>query len=136
MIWKYRAVKNPVARIKWITLCLILLLLGFSYTAYKIAMGASYGKSLIATTIFTLFVVLYTIITLGRERYYYIEGNTIYYKPFKTDLSKVKDYEVQEDKLIIKLNVKNPFSVRTLYFENVEDLREVEKLLKKIIKKQ
>jgi len=135
LIWRYRAIKNPVARVKWLLFCAILMALGFGYTAYKIVVGSPIGKSVIVASIFTLFIVLYTIITLGKYRYYYIENGVVYYKPFKTDLRSVKDYKVDEDRLVIKLHVRNPFSVRTLYFENLEDLKDVEKLLKRIIKK-
>ena len=135
MIWRYRAIKNPIARRKWITICLILILIGFGYTAYKVHAGLQIGKALIIAGIFSLFIILYTIIALGKYRYYYIQDGILHYKPFKVDLKSVKGYEVDERNLVIRLKVRNPLSIRTLYFENLEDLKDIEKLLKKIIKK-
>jgi len=78
---------------------------------------------------------LYAIITLGKIRYYYIEDDVIKYKPFKTYLSNIEDFEINRDLKIIKLKLKKPsiFAVRTLYFENIEDLEEVAKFLKRKI---
>ena len=82
---------------------------------------------------FILFVSLYAIITLGKPRHYYIEGETVYYKPFKTNLRDVDGYEVNEDRLVIKLKKKGIFGVRTLYFESLDDLRQVERFLKRLL---
>ncbi len=132
MIWSYRALNNPVARKKWLSFVALLIIVGFAYTAYKIAAGYPAGKALIVASIFTLFVSLYAIISLGKPRHYYIEGNVIHYKPFKTDLSKVRSYEVDEEKLLIKLDVPGIFKVKTLYFENLDDLKQVERYLSRI----
>lgn len=133
MIWRYRALNNPVARRKWLCFLAFLILIALAYTAYKTSLGYPVKKSLLSISIFTLFVFLYGIITLGKPRYYRIDDNTVYYKPLKTDLSSIRGYDVDADRLIIKLHGAGLFSVRTLYFENLEDLREVEKFLRKIV---
>jgi len=78
---------------------------------------------------------LYAIITLGKIRYYYIEDDVIKYKPFKTHISNIEDFEINRDLKIIKLKLKKSsiFAVRTLYFEDIEDLEEVAKFLKRKI---
>jgi hypothetical protein len=132
MIWTYRAINNPVAKRKWLVFCLILILLGFGYTANKIVSGEPYGKSLIIAGIFALFISLYTIIALGKPRHYFIEGDFVVYKPFKTNLKKIKGFEVDESGMVIRLKTGNPFSVRTLYFENPDELKKVERMLERI----
>jgi len=78
---------------------------------------------------------LYAIITLGKIRYYYIEDDIIKYKPFKTYISNIEEFEINRDLKIIRLKLKRSsiFAVRTLYFENIEDLEEVAKFLKRKI---
>jgi len=78
---------------------------------------------------------LYAIITLGKIRYYYIEDDIIRYKPFKTYITNIEDFEINRDLKIIKLKLKRPsiFAVKTLYFEDINDLEEVAKFLKKRI---
>ncbi len=132
MIWSYRAINNPVARRKWLTLVALLLLVGFAYTAYKIVAGYPAGKAMIVALVFALFVCLYAIITLGKPRNYYIEGGVIYYRPFRTDLKKIEGYEVDEQNLVVKLKGAGFLGVRTLYFENIDDLREVVRALDRI----
>ncbi len=135
MIWTYRALNNPAARKKWAAFILLVIAVGFGYTAYKIVSGAEIGKSLIVAAIFALFISLYAIITLGKPRHYYIEGNYVYYRPFKTDLTKVKDFEVDEGRMVIRLKGAGILGVRTLYFDNEDDLRQAVRMLERILKR-
>ncbi len=135
MIWTYRALNNPAARKKWLIFVLLIIVAGFGFTAYKIATGAEVGKSLIVAAIFAFFVSLYAIITLGKPRHYYIEGDYVYYKPFKTNLKKIKGFEVDEEKKVIRLKGAGIFSVRTLYFDNHDDLRQAVRRLERIVEK-
>ncbi len=131
MIWSYRALNNPASRRKWILIILAIIAVGIGYAFYKISIGYPTGKALLETSIFILFVVLYAIITLGKPRVYYIEGGFVYYKPLKTDLRKIKGFEVDEKNLLIKLKGAGLFNVRTLYFENLEDLRKAVRFLER-----
>ncbi len=133
MIWSYRALNNPAARRKWSLIVVAIILIGFGYTAYKISTGSDFGKSMLVTAIFTLFVSLYAIITLGKPRYYYIEGDYVVYRPFKTNLRRVQKFEVDEDRMIIKLKGAGIFGVRTLYFENPDDLRQTVRKLNRLL---
>lgn len=133
MIWTYRALNNPAARKKWFVFVLLILLAGFCYAALRAIRGEASGRLLIAITLFTLFLSLYMIITLGKPRHYYMEGDYVFYKPLKTNLKKINGFEVDEKNLLIRLKGAGLFSVRTLYFENLDDLRQVERKLKKII---
>lgn len=135
MIWTYRALNNPAARRKWLIFVLLIIVAGFGFTAYKIATGAEFGKSLIVAAIFAFFVSLYAIITLGKPRHYYIEGDYVYYKPFKTNLKRIKGFEVDEEKKVIRLKGAGILSVRTLYFDNQEDLRHIVRRLERIVEK-
>lgn len=135
MIWTYRALNNPAARRKWLIFVLLIIAVGFGFTAYKIATGAELGKSLIVAAFFAFFVSLYAIITLGKPRHYYIEGDYVYYKPFKTNLKKIKGFEVDEEKKVIRLKGAGIFSVRTLYFDNHDDLRQAVRRLERIVEK-
>ncbi|MEM0350239.1 MAG: hypothetical protein QXR27_06040 [Archaeoglobaceae archaeon] len=130
MIWSYRAIKNPVARRKWLTFIFSLILLGFLYSIYRILLGENLIKVFLIFTLFSLFLFLYAIISLGKPRYYLMDEEFIVYKPFKTKISDVKGYIVDDKNLLIKLNKKG-FGVKTLYFERLEDLRNAEKWLKK-----
>ncbi|WP_456469462.1 hypothetical protein [Archaeoglobus sp.] len=132
MIWTYRVLNNPAARKKWLSFVFMIIAAGFGYTAYKILSSGEIGKSLIVAAIFALFVSLYAIITLGKPRHYYIEGDYVYYKPFKTNLKRVEDFEVDEDRMLIRLKGAGIFRVRTLYFENQDDLRQAVRVLNKI----
>ncbi|WP_456328973.1 hypothetical protein [Archaeoglobus sp.] len=135
MIWTYRALNNPAARKKWLIFVLLIIVAGFGFTAYKIATGAEVGKSLIVAAIFAFFVSLYAIITLGKPRHYYIEGDYVYYKPFKTNLKRIKGFEVDEERKVIRLKGAGIFSVRTLYFDNHDDLRQAVRRLERIVEK-
>ncbi len=135
MIWSYRALNNPVARKKWSIFVAVIIFAGFAYTAYKISTGSDFGKSLIVAAIFAIFVSLYAIITLGKPRHYYIEGDYVVYRPFKTNLRKIKGFEVDEDRMVIRLKGAGIFSVRTLYFENPDDLKQAARKLNKILGK-
>ena len=132
MMWSYRALNNPVARRKWFLLVVALIAAGFGYTAYKVSLGYPVGRALIVASIFALFVSLYAIITLGKPRHYFIEGSVVYYRPLKVDLRRVEGYEVDEKRLVIRLKGIGLFGVRTLYFNNLDDLRKVEKHLKEL----
>ncbi|HIP63574.1 MAG TPA: hypothetical protein EYH04_05680 [Archaeoglobus profundus] len=131
MIWKYRIINNPAARRKWIIfyLCLFGVCLFYSILNYKGTI------TLLSFSFFTLMLFLYAIITLGKIRYYYIEDDIIRYKPFKTYITNIEDFEINRDLKIIKLKLKRPsiFAVKTLYFEDINDLEEVAKFLKKRI---
>jgi len=137
VIWRYRAINNPVARKKWLTFCTILLLIGFGYSIYKYLVTGNLKITLLSLSFFSLMIFLYTIITLGKFRYYYIDDDAIRYKPFKTYLSNVEDFEVDYDRRVIKLKLKKftLFAVKTLYFENDDDLEEVLRFLKRNIKR-
>ncbi len=135
MIWTCQALNNPAARKKWLIFVLLIIAAGFGFTAYKIATGAELGKSLIVAAIFAFFVSLYVIITLGKPRHYYIEGDYVYYKPFKTNLKKIRGFEVDEEKKVIRLKGAGIFSVRTLYFDNKDDLRQAVRRLERIVGK-
>lgn len=134
MIWSYRAVKNPAARKKWLTFILVIVAFVFGYGAYRVAIGDNAIRIALLLAIFSLFIFLYAIITLGKPRYYFMDEELLIYKPFKTRLSDVRGYSVDENRLIIRLSKKGLFGVKTLYFDRLEDLREAEKWLKKRVK--
>lgn len=135
MIWSYRAVKNPIARRKWLLFILAIILIFFGYGIYRIAIGDATIRVLFPILLFSLFIFLYTIIALGKPRHYLSDEEYIIYKPFKTKISEIRSYKVDERNLTIKLNKKGLFGVKTLYFEKIEDLREAERWLKKRISK-
>lgn len=132
MIWKYRAVNNPIAKRKWLSFCLILLAVGVCYAVYKYSVTGNLRFTLLSLSFFSLMIFLYTIITLGKVRYYYI-NDEIVYKPFKTPLSNIEDLEVDYENKVIRLKLGKPslFAVKTLYFENDEDLEEAARFLKR-----
>ncbi|MCS7130905.1 MAG: hypothetical protein NZ872_05755 [Archaeoglobaceae archaeon] len=134
MIWSYRAVKNPIARRKWLYFISILIIFVFGYGIYRILMGENAIRVALLLTIFSLFIFLYAIIALGKPRYYFFDEDRIVYKPFKTKLSDINGYKVYEGDLVIRLNKKGIFGVKTLYFERLEDLREVERLLRRKVR--
>ncbi|MCS7121131.1 MAG: hypothetical protein NZ895_00785 [Archaeoglobaceae archaeon] len=125
--WIYRPVNNRLARRKWISVAAVLFFLGLIYTFYKTYTGYPFGRSIIALTVYTLFLLLYILLALGRPRTYILENNTVKYKPFK---AKIKEYSVDEKNLVIK--IKGNFFIRTLYFERDEDLREVLRYLRRL----
>jgi len=135
MIWSYRAIKNPVARKKWLVFLAALLIVFFSYGIYRVLMGESWIRIALLLALFSLFIFLYALITLGKPRYYSVDDEFIIYKPFKTRISDLEGYSVDENAMTIKLKKKGIFGVRTLYFERLEDLREVERILRKKLKK-
>ncbi|MFN3383728.1 MAG: hypothetical protein ACK401_02390 [Archaeoglobaceae archaeon] len=135
MMWSYRAIKNPVARKKWLSLVSILVTIGFVYSIYRILIGENLFKILLIFALFSLFIFLYAIISLGKPRFYLMDEELIIYKPFKTKLSEVQGFEVDEKNLRIRLK-KRGFGVRTLYFEKIEDLRNAERWLRKKIGSQ
>ncbi len=135
MIWSYRAIKNPVARKKWLVFLAALLIVFFSYGIYRVLMGESWIRIALLLALFSLFIFLYALITLGKPRYYSVDDEFIIYKPFKTRISDLEGYSVDENAMTIKLRKKGIFGVRTLYFERLEDLREAERILRKKLKK-
>lgn len=134
MIWSYRAVNNRVARRKWFALGTSLILLGVIYTVYRILTTGKVVQSLAIFTLFFLMVFLYTIITLGKVRYYFI-NDEIVYKPFRTKIDEIESYEVDEENLVVRLKLKKPkiFAVKTLYFDKVEEFEEVLRFLRRKI---
>ena len=135
MIWSYRAIKNPAARKKWLVFLAALLIVFFSYGIYRVLMGESWIRIALLLALFSLFIFLYALITLGKPRYYSVDDEFIIYKPFKTRISDLEGYSVDENAMTIKLRKRGIFGVRTLYFERLEDLREVERILRKKLKK-
>ena len=135
MIWSYRAVNNRIARKKWLALSSTLIGVGLIYTILRILYSGKLVSSLAIFTIFALMVFLYTIITLGKVRYYFIEGNEIVYKPFKTKIEDVEGYEVDRENMVIKLKLKKPkvFAVKTLYFDKEEEFEDVLRFLKRVL---
>ena len=135
MIWSYRAVNNRIARKKWLALSSTLIGVGLIYTIFRILYSGKLVSSLAIFTIFALMVFLYTIITLGKVRYYFIEENEIVYKPFKTKIEDVEGYEVDRENMVIKLKLKKPkvFAVKTLYFDKEEEFEDVLRFLKRVL---
>ena len=131
MIWAYRAVNNKIARKKWILFSFSLIILALIVSFVRLTSGAEVKKIALSLVIFVFVVILYMLITLGKVRYYFIEGDTIYYKPFKTKMNEVSGFEVDEKNLVIRLKFKKPkiIGVKTLYFENEEDLKKVKNIL-------
>ena len=64
---------------------------------------------------------------------YYIDDTKISYKPFKTNLDNIEDFEVDEKNKVIRLRLKKPslLSVKLLYFERDEDMKDVVRRLEK-----
>lgn len=135
MIWSYRAVNNKIARRKWLTLGAILILLGAIYTVYRTTITGKIIQSLAILTLFFLMVFLYTVITLGKTRYYFVEDDKIVYKPFRTKIDEIEGYEIDENNLVVKLRLKKPkiFAVKTLYFDKREEFEDVLRFLKRKI---
>jgi len=130
-MWFYRAVKNPAARRKWLVFISTIAAIVFGYGAYRIMIGDSAIRVALLLAIFSLFILLYAIIALGKPRYYFLDDEFVIYKPFKTKLGEVTGYSVDEGRMQIKLKKRGILGVKTLYFENIEDLKEAEKRLKK-----
>ncbi len=133
MIWSYRAVNNRIARRKWIALSLVLIAIGSIYTAHRISSGGNIFASLSAFTLFALMVFLYTVITLGRVRYYIVEDGAIVYRPFRTKIDEIGGYEVDRDNMVIRLKLKRPkiFAVKTLYFDKEDEFFEALRFFKR-----
>ncbi len=129
MFWVYRAIKNPIAKRKWLAFCTIFSIVGIAMFLYKYIHGSEYA--FLGLCVFIPSVFMYTIITLGKPRYYYLNDEIIY-KPFKTPLLNVEGFEVDYDNKVIRLKLKRPsiFAVKTLYFESDEDLEEVARHLR------
>ncbi len=135
MIWKYRAVNNPVAKKKWLMYSMYLVIFAIATVAYRISTGLSPGKGIIVLVFFFLVVFLFTVQMLGKERFYYMNGE-IYYRPFKTKLDDVESFEVDEENKLIRLKLRKPsiFAVRTLYFDEADEMREAKVFLEKTIR--
>ncbi|MFP3909222.1 MAG: hypothetical protein ACOC5L_01480 [Halobacteriota archaeon] len=138
MIWNYRAINNPVARKKWLLFGIFLLIIAMTAGASRYVTTGELGRSLIITGILLLFIFLYIQIVLGKPRQYFIDDeDRIHYKPFKTDLKQLKGYRIDADSLKIDLELQksSPFAVKTLYFEDIEDLKEAQVFLNKYVDK-
>ncbi len=138
MIWNYRAINNPVARKNWLIFGFILLIFALIAGVVRYVATDEFGKSLIITGLLVLFIFLYIQIVLGKVRQYSIDNkDRIRYRPFKTDLKKLKGYKADADSLKIDLELEksSPFAVKTLYFEDMDDLQEAEVFLKKYLSK-
>ena len=134
LVWNYRAIKNPSARKKWLIYGLCLLIFAVAAGVYRYAVTKDFGKTLIITSLFILVVFMYIQIVLGKVRHYYIDDK-IRYRPFRTDLKNLKGFEVDEDEMKINLKLKKPsiLAVRTLYFEDEDDLKDVVRFLNKYV---
>lgn len=138
MIWNFRAINNPVARKNWLILGIILLIFAVIAGVVRYVATGEFGKSLIITGLLLLFIFLYIQIVLGKVRQYSIDSkDRIRYRPFKTDLKRLEGYQVDVDslKIDLELNKSSPFAVKTLYFEDMDDLQEAEVFLKKYLDK-
>lgn len=138
MIWNYRAVNNPAARKKWLIFGIVLLVFAVIAGVGRYLTTGELGESLIITGLLLLFIFLYIQIVLGKVRQYFIDDeDKVRYKPLKTDLKDLNGYEADEQSLKIDLNLKktSPLAVRTLYFDNIDDLKEAEVFLKKYLSK-
>jgi len=136
MLWKFRAVNNRIAKRRYYMYSLVAVLILLIGAIYRLETGTSAGKVAILMAIGIMFVFLYTVIALGRERFYSMSEYEIVYRPLKTKIEDIKSFEVDEENKLIKLNLKHgsPFSVKTLYFEDLKDLREAEYFLRKFLK--
>jgi len=135
MIWKYRAVNNPVAKRKWLMYSLCLIIFAIATVAYRTSTGLSPGRGIIVLVFFFLVVFLFTVQMLGKERFYYM-NEEIHYKPFKTKFDNIESFEVDEENKLIRLKLKKPsiFAVKTLYFDDVDEMKEAVVFLEKAIR--
>jgi hypothetical protein len=133
MLWKFRAVNNRIAKRRYYMYSSLLILLLIAGFFYRVETGTRVGKAMILFAVGIMFIFLYTVIALGRERYYYMDEEEIVYKPLKTKIKDISGFEVDKNNKLIRLNLrkKSIFSVKTLYFDNIEDLREAEYFLKR-----
>jgi hypothetical protein len=134
LVWNYRAIKNPSARKKWLMYGLGLLIFAIVAGAYRYIVTGDFGRTLIITSLFILVVFMYIQIVLGKVRHYYIDDK-IRYKPFRTDLKNLEGFEVDENQMKINLKLKKPslFAVRTLYFEDEDDMKDVIRFLNRTV---
>jgi len=135
LVWNYRAVNNPAARKKWLIYGVVFLVFVLAAGTFRYVSTGDMKRTLLATSIFVLFVIMYIQIVLGKVRQYMIDDK-IRYKPFRTDLKDVKGFRVDEDakKISLELNGFSPLAVRTLYFEDDDDLSDAVRFLKKKVK--
>jgi len=136
MMWKFRAVNNRVAKRRYFIYSLILILM-FAFAAiYRVETGFSVKKMAILLSFSAGLIFLYTLISLGKERYYSMDEKEIVYKPLKTKIEDIDDFEVDEKNRVIKLKLKKNklLAVKTLYFEDLSDMREAEVFLRKYLK--
>ncbi len=137
MIWKFRAINNRVAKRRYFTYSVLLILLFTIVAVYRVTNGYSIKKMAILLSVSAVFIFLYTIISLGRERYYTLDEKEIVYKPLKTKIEDIENFTVNENDKLIKLKLKKfkLFTVKTLYFEDKNDLKEAELFLKKYLRR-
>ncbi len=136
MLWKFRAVNNRIAKRKYYMYSLGIVLILLIGAIYRLETGTSAGKVAILMATGVLFVFMYTLIALGKERFYSMNEYEIVYRPLRTKIEDIESFEVDEENKLIKLNLKRGglFSVKTLYFEDPKDLKEAEYFLRKFLK--
>lgn len=135
LVWNYRAINNPAARKKWLLYGAAFLVFVLAAGTFRYVSTGDMKSTLLATSIFVLFVIMYIQIVLGKVRQYMIDDK-IRYKPFRTDLKDVKGFRVDDDskKVSLELDGFFPLAVRTLYFEDDDDLNDAVRFLKNRIK--
>ncbi len=136
MLWKFRAVNNRIAKRKYFLYSLLIISIFVLGAIYRLESGTKPGKVAILLAFSVMLVFLYTVIALGRERYYSMDENEIVYRPLKTKIQDIEDFEVDENNRLIRLKLKKGglFSVKTLYFDDIRDLREAEMFLRRWVK--
>ena len=136
MLWKFRAVNNRIAKRRYFLYSLVIISIFVLGAIYRLENGTKPGKVAILLAFSVMLVFLYTVIALGRERYYSMDENEIVYRPLKTKIQDIEDFEVDENNRLIRLKLKKGglFSVKTLYFDDIRDLREAEMFLRRWVK--
>ncbi len=136
MLWKFRAVNNRVAKRRYFLYSAFVLAIFVAGAIYRLETGTSAGKVLILLAFSAMLVFLYTVIALGRERYYSLDEEEIVYRPLKTKIEEVESFEVDEENRLIRLKLKKNrlFAVKTLYFDDIRDLREAEMFLRRFVR--
>lgn len=136
MLWKFRAVNNRIAKRRYFLYSLVIISIFVLGAIYRLESGTKPGKVAILLAFSVMLVFLYTVIALGRERYYSMDENEIVYRPLKTKIQDIEDFEVDENNRLIRLKLKKGglFSVKTLYFDDIRDLREAEMFLRRWVK--
>ncbi len=136
MLWKFRAINNKVAKRRYFLYSLTIILTFVAGAIYRLETGTRPGKVAILLAISIMLIFLYTVIALGRERYYSMDESEIVYRPLKTKIEDVENFEVDEENRLIRLKLRknSPFAVKTLYFDDIKDLREAEMFLRRWVR--